>query len=213
MPIERRPSRKEKVKKKLLVLPLALLIVALGLAACGGSSSSSSSSSSGDEASIETAIEESATSGEPSICTKFQTEALNKREYPEGNALKQCEEAAEEGETAAESVDISKVEVNGESATADVAVTGGAINGQSVEIALVKEGGDWKLNEFTAFTKYDGAALSEFLEGKLAEEEGITPALAKCVSEGVAGMSQEEAEAMVFEKNLEALEESAQGCE
>ncbi len=198
------------MNKKLLVLPLALLLAALGLAACGGSSSSSSS---GDEASIEAAIEESATSTDPSICTEFQTEALNKREHPEGNALSECEEATEEGGGAAESVDISKVEVNGEAATADVAITGGALNGQSVEVELAKEGGDWKLNEFAAFTKYDGSALAEFLEGKLAEEEGISPELAKCVSAGVTGMSQQEAEAMVFEKNLEPLEEAAQECE
>jgi hypothetical protein len=198
------------VNKKLLVLPLALLVAALGLAACGGGGSSSSG---GDEGAIETAIEESATSQDPAICTEFQTEALNESEHPEGNALKECEEATEEGEGAAESVDVSNITVNGESATAEAAVTGGALNGQSVEIELAKEGGDWKLNEFTAFTKYDSAALSEFLEGKLGEEEGITPGLAKCVSEGVAGMSQEEAEVMVFEKNLEPLEEAAQGCE
>src|ERR1700755_1528431 len=63
------------------------------LSACGGSSDSSG----GDESAIETAIEESATSENPKICSEFRTAAFNKAEYPEGNALKECEEATEIG--------------------------------------------------------------------------------------------------------------------
>ena len=147
--------RKEPVKKKLLVLPLALLVAALALSACGGSSGSSG----GDESAIEAAIEESATSEDPKICSEFQTEAFNESEYPEGNALKECEEATESGASVAESVDISKVEVNGESATAEVEVKGSGLNGQELEVELAKEGGDWKMNELVAFTKFDSAAL------------------------------------------------------
>jgi predicted small secreted protein len=197
------------VKKKLLVLPLALLVAALGLAACGGSSSSSG----GDEASIETAIEESATSEDPTICTEFQTEAFNEEEFPEGNALEECEEKAESGEASAESVDVSKIEVEGETATAEVAVTGQGLNGQTLELELAKEGGDWKLNSSLGFSKYDATAFGESVEEKLAEEEGISPELAACVGEALTEASQEEAEEMVFEKNTEPLEEMAQGCE
>jgi hypothetical protein len=201
--------RKEPVKKKVLVLPLALLVAAFALSACGGSSSSSG----GDESAIETAIEESATSEDPKICSEFQTEAFNKNEYPEGNALKECEEAAESGASVAESVDVSSVEVNGESATAEVEVTGSGLNGQELEVELAKEGGDWKLNELAGFTKFDSAAFAETLEEKLGEEEGVSPELAKCVSESLGSVSQEEAEMIVFEKNLEPLEEAAGGCE
>lgn len=201
--------RKEPVKKKVLVLPLALLIAALALSACGGSSSSSG----GEDAAVETAIEESATSEDPTICSEFQTEAFNEFEYAEGNALKQCEEATESGASVAESVDVSNVEVNGESATAEAEVKGNGLDGQVLEVGLVEEGGDWKMNELLGFTKYDGAAFAETLEGKLAEEEGIGPELAKCVSESLGTLSQEEAEMIVFEKNLEPLEEAAGGCE
>jgi hypothetical protein len=201
--------RKEPLKKKVLVLPLALLVAALALAACGGGSSSSG----GEESAIETAIEESATSEDPKICSEFQTEAFNKSEYAEGNALKQCEEATESGASVAESVDISSVKVDGESATAEVEVNGSGLDGQVLEVGLVEEEGDWKMNELLGFTKFDGPAFAETLEAKLAEEEGVGPELAKCVSESVGTLSQEEAEMIVFEKNLEPLEEAAGGCE
>jgi hypothetical protein len=197
------------VKKKVLVLPLALLVAMFALSACGGSSDSSG----GDESAVETAIEESATSEDPKICSEFQTEAFNEFEYPEGNALKECEEATESGASVAESADVSNVEVDGESATAEVEVDGSGLNGQVLEVALTKEGGDWKLNELTGFAKFDSAAFVETLGEKLAEEEGITPELAKCVSESLGSVSQEEAEMIVFEKNLEPLEEAAGGCE
>jgi hypothetical protein len=45
------------------------------------------------------------------------------------------------------------------------------------------------------------------------EEEGITPELAKCVSESLGTVSQEEAEMIVFEMSLEPLEEAAGGRE
>jgi hypothetical protein len=197
------------VKKKVLVLPLALLVALFALSACGGSSDSSS----GDEAAVETAIEESATSEDPKICSEFQTEAFNEFEYPEGNALKQCEEATESGASVAESADVSNVEVDGEKATAEVEVKGSGLDGQEIEVALAKEGGDWKMNELVSFTKFDAAGFAETLGEKLAEEEGITPELAKCVSESLDSVSQEEAEMIVFEKNLEPLEEAAGGCE
>jgi hypothetical protein len=201
------------VKKSLLILPLVVIVSALGLAACGGGSSSSGSG--GDEASIEAAIEGSATSSEPSKCTEFQTAAFNEAETGESGAAatKTCEKEAEEEENPAESVSISGISVNGESATAEVEVTGSALNGQGVELELVQEEGDWKLNKFVALTNFDGEALGEALEEQLSGEEGVTAELAKCVSEGVAEISQDEAEAMIFEKKLEPIEEVVKSCE
>ncbi len=131
----------------------------------------------------------------------------------EGNALKQCEEATESGAGVAESVNVLNVNVNGESAPAEAEQTGGGLDGQVIEVGLVEEGGDRKMNELLGSTKFDGRAFAETLEAKLAEEEGVGPELAKCVSESVGTLSQEEAEMIVFEKNLEPLEEAAGGCE
>ena len=70
---------------------------------------------------------------------------------------------------------------NGESATAEVEVEGSSLNGQGVEVELVEEGGNWKLNKFLGFTNFDAAALAEALEEELDKEEGVDPKLAKCV--------------------------------
>jgi hypothetical protein len=198
--------------KKYLVLPVLLLIAALALAACGGGSSSSGS---GAEGEIEAAIEGSATSTEPSKCTEFQTVSFNETETEEKGAAatKSCEEEVESNEESAESVSVSEINVNGESATAAVDITGSPLNKQGVEVELVEEEGTWKLNKFLGFTNYDGKALGAALEAELKKQEGVTAELAKCVAEGVAEASQEEAEAMVFEKNIEKVEEVAQGCE
>lgn len=199
------------MKKSLLILPLVLL-AALALSACGGGGSSSSGG--GEETAIEEAIETAATSSDPSKCTEVQTEAFNEAETGTSGsgALKACEEEVEEESEPAESVNVSNISESGETATAEVEIEGGALDGQSVELGLADEGGAWKLNEFLGFTKYDAAGIASFLEGKLNEEEGVEPALAKCVAEGVEGMSEQEAEAMVFEKNQEGLEEIATAC-
>jgi hypothetical protein len=201
------------LKKSLLILPLVLLAAALSLSACGGGSSSSGGS--GEEGAIEEAIESSATSTEPSKCTEFQTMAFNETESGETGAAatKACEEEVENEEEPSESVSVSNIKVNGESATAEVEITGSDLNGQAVELEVLKEEGDWKLNEFLALTKFNGASLGESLEEKFAEEGEVTPALAKCVSEGVAAMSKSEAEGLIFEQDISPIEEIAKGCE
>ncbi len=207
------PSRKEPVKKSLLLLPLVLIASALALAACGGGGSSSG----GDETetAIAEVVEKSAMSTSPSKCTEFQTEAFNEQDQGvEGaEALKACEQNVEESESPAEKVDVSNINVEGETATAEAAVTGSALNGQTVELEAVEEEGTWKLNKFLSFTKFDGAALAEGLEEQFAKEEGVDPEEAECVSQGVGAASQKQVEELAFEGNYELLEEVAQGCE
>lgn len=199
------------MKKSLLLLPIALIAMAMALTACGGGSSSSGSD---DESAIEAAIETSATSTDPSKCSEVQTEAFNETESGKTGsaALKACEEEVEEESEPAESVSVSNISESGETATAEVEIEGGSLGGQSVELEMANEEGAWKLNEILGFTNYDAAGIASFLEEKLNEEEGVEPALAKCIAEGVEEMSQEEAEAFVFEKNQEGLEEIATAC-
>jgi hypothetical protein len=204
------------VKKSLLVLPIVLIAMAMALTACGGGGSSSSSSSGGgEEEAIEAAIETSATSSDPSKCTEAQTELFNETETGKTGAaaLKVCEEEAEEGSDPAESVNITTVEiVEGTGAAAEVEIEGGSLGGQTVAVALEKEEGDWKVDGFMGFTKYDPAALAVSLEEKLGEEEGISSELAACIVEGVEEMPEEEVEAMVFEKEKEGFEEVVAAC-
>jgi hypothetical protein len=200
------------VKKSLLVLPIALIAMAMALTACGGGSSSSGG---GEDAAIEAAIETSATSSDPSKCTEVQTENFNETETGKSGAaaLKVCEEEAEEGSEPAEAVTVTNVEiVEGSGAAAEVEVEGGTLGGQTVAVAMEKEEGDWKLDGFMGFIKYDPAALAASLEEQLGEEEGISSELAACVVEGVEEMPEEEVEAMVFEKEEEGLEEILAAC-
>jgi hypothetical protein len=200
------------VKKSLLMLPLVLIVTAFALTACGGGGSSSSGGSS-DETAISEAIEKSATSTDPSKCTELQTEEFNEQaEHESGNALKTCEESAEENEEAAESVSVSNVKVNGETATAEAKIEGSDLNGTSVEIEMANEEGTWKLNKFLGFVNYEGQALAETLEEGLKKEEGVSAPLVKCIGEGFAEMSQQEAEAVVFEGETKGLEELAESC-
>jgi hypothetical protein len=204
------------VKKSLLVLPIVLIAMAMVLTACGGGGSSSSGSSGGgEEEAIEAAIETSATSSDPSKCTEVQTENFNETETGKSGAaaLKVCEEEAEEGSEPAESVTVTNVEiVEGSGAAAEVEIEGGSLGGQTVAVAMEKEEGDWKLDGFMGFIKYDPAALAASLEEKLGEEEGVSSELAACIAEGVEELPEAEVEAMVFEKEEEGLEEILNAC-
>jgi hypothetical protein len=203
------------LKKSLSILPLVLLAAALALSACGGGGSSSSSSSGGEDAAIEKAIETSATSSDPSKCSEVQTQSFNEKETSTTGeeSLEACEERVpeEEGELA-ESVTVSKVEIEGEEGAAAVAVEGGSLGGQTIAAGLLKERGDWKVDSFFAFIKYDPASLAEALEETLGEQEGVSPELAACVAEGVEEMTEEEAELLVFEKENEGFEEILAAC-
>jgi len=112
---------------------------------------------------IEAAIETSATSSDPANCTKLQTQAfVEQSTSTEGaEAVKMCEAEAKEGENA-ESVAVSNVEVESSAASAEAAITGSSLDGQTVEVALVKEGGQWKLDEIAGFSKLDKTKLAAF---------------------------------------------------
>jgi hypothetical protein len=202
------------VKRSLPFLPL-LLIAALALAACGGGGSSSSGG--GEESAIAEVVEKSATTTGASKCTELQTQKFNEQEKAVAGkeATEICEEEAAEHNAPAKSVDVSNVKVDGETATAEATITGSALNGQTVELELVKEGGDWKLNQFLKFAKFDAKALGESLEEELEEagEEEVSPELAKCIAGGVGKLSQKEAEAVAFEGDLEVIEGIAAGCQ
>jgi hypothetical protein len=199
--------------KRHLLLPLLLVFgLVLGLSACGGGTSSGGGD---DEAAIEEAIETSATSTNPkAACAEFSTQQfMEQSTNTEGAAaVKQCEENAKE-EQGAESVDISEVEVEGSEANANVALTGGSLDGQSLEIALVKEGSDWKLNELVGFTELDATALAESLGTSLKEEGGEAAALAPCIEEKFEVREQSEIEELVISGSTKPIEELVEECQ
>jgi hypothetical protein len=155
-------------KLRTLLLLTAALASALVLVACGGDDSSE------DEDQISEAIETAATSTEASTCTELQTERFNEQtQFATGaEATTACEE--DSGNTAAESVEVSNIEVDGDTATADAAFSGAQLDGQTITVSLVKEGDQWKLDQLDEFVEFDQAAFAEGLAAS-AGAEGDTP--------------------------------------
>lgn len=195
------------MSKRLLLLPCLLLLSGLVLAACGGGSSDETSR-------VEETIETAATSTDPAACAKTQTKKFMEQTSGEPGKppLKACEEEAEQEENA-ESVEVSNVEVEGSDATAEVALSGGnSLEGQTLEVALVKDGDQWKLNEVVKFTKFDKAKLVEAFEAEIEKSGEASSKFAVCFIEAFEEASQAEIEAMLFSGNQKAFEEIAKGC-
>jgi hypothetical protein len=197
------------VNKRILV-PLALLVLAaLSLAACGGGGGSS------DEDKIAETIEKAATTSDPSNCTELETQRFSEQNTEQKGkaAVKACEEEAEAGKEEAEGASVSNVSINGDKATAQVEFEGGSLGSQELEVALVEEGGNWKLDQIEGFANYDGKALGEEFAKQFEEEPGeLNAEQAKCISGRIAEASQAEAEAMFFSGSPEAIIELAEGC-
>lgn len=196
-------------KLHLALLPALLFALALGLAACGGGGES-------DEEKITSTIETAATSTDPAVCGETQT--LNFMEQTNSasgmQAEKECEkETEEEGSNDPESVKVSKVEAEGGKATADVEFTGGTFDNQELEVALVEEDGNWKLDELTGFARFNAAQFVGFFAEQLEEEEQIEPRVAGCIVEGLEEAPKDQLEALVIENNTQPIVELAESCE
>jgi hypothetical protein len=192
--------------KRYFVFTCLLIVSALALAACGSGKS--------DESQIEEAAETSATSTDPADCKKLSTqqfmEQVAQTEGPE--AVKRCEREASE-KKGAKSATVSNVEVDGSKATADVALTGGGLDGQSVEVALVKEGNQWKLDELTGFVKFDEAKVISTLEegfGKPSDEK--SKRIVSCIIESLEEAPQAKFEDALLSASTKGLEELAGDC-
>jgi hypothetical protein len=195
------------LRKLHLLLPFALLALALGLAACGGGES--------EEDKVIEVIETSALSADPADCEELATQAfLEQTEFEQGAAaVKSCEEGAEETEGDPESVDVSEVEIDGSAATADVAFTGGNFDGQTLSVALVEADGDWKMDEIAGFAEFDQEKLADaFAEGLQSGEDALDPELATCFAEVLRELPKAEAEEVVIGGDSEPLVEIIEGC-
>jgi hypothetical protein len=189
-----------------LLLFCLVIVSAFALAACGGSSGN-------DESEIEAAIETSATSSKPADCKKVNTqkfiEQTTRTKGPEG--VKTCEKEAKEG-SGAKSAAVSNVEVNGSKATADVALTGGSLGGQEVEVALLKEGDQWKLDQLTGFAKFDQATVVKTFEKEFAKSKEVSKSLASCIAGAFKEAPQAKLEAALLGGGTEGFEELAGSC-
>jgi hypothetical protein len=194
------------LRKRLLLLPCLLILSAFALAACG--------SSGGEEGEVEEAIKTSAESTDPADCSKLSTQQFMEQTTGESGeaAVKKCEEEAKEDE-GVESVGVTSVEVDGSSATAEAALTGGSLDGQTVEVEVVKDGDQWKMNKVVKFTKIDRAKLVKVLESGFSKQSSeVDPRLADCFIEAFKQGPQAEVEGLVLEDSAPGLEEAAEAC-
>jgi len=189
-----------------LFLFCLVIVSAFALTACGSSGNS-------DESEIEAAVEASATSSKPADCKKFNTQKfMEQTSRSEGaEAVKTCEREASE-ESGAKSATVSNVEVDGSKASADVALTGGSLGGQEVEVALVQEGDQWKLDQLTGFAKFDQATVVKTFEEEFAKSKEVSKSLASCIVDDFEKAPQAKLEAALISGTTEGFEELAGSC-
>ncbi|MEX2106744.1 MAG: hypothetical protein WD810_07575 [Solirubrobacterales bacterium] len=193
-----------------LLVPCLLIASAFALAACGGGGGS------GDEEKIEETIETSVTTTDPSKCTELMTESFLEQNSGETGkaALEECEEEAEDTSDDPDSVTVSSIEVDGSDATAEVAFVGGGFDGQTVDVALVKDGDQWKLDEISGFADLDSDALATTLEEQFEEvSDEITPDQISCIGDAIRDAPQTEIEELLLSGSSEKFVEFAEACE
>jgi hypothetical protein len=107
------------------------------------------------ETKIERVIGVVATSTNPAYCVELTTERYLEQttgvEMPFADDA--CESDASQG--AAESVEVREIAIDGGRASAIVANTGGSFDGSQLEVRLVEQGGDWRLDRLVGFADFD----------------------------------------------------------
>lgn len=168
----------------------ALAVSPLALAACGGGSDLSSD----DQDQITKTVQFAAVSGDPKACTQAQTQAFT--EQTTGGtgaaAVKQCEKDA--ADTPADSVDVTNIDGDSDSATADANFKGGVFDGQTIQVELVKDGDQWKLDKAVKFESFDRDAFVAGLKQELANQSGVPAGAITCVSKNLDGLSDQQIE-------------------
>jgi hypothetical protein len=195
-------------KLHLLLLPVVLVALALALGACGGGEES-------EEDKVVETIETSALSADPADCKELATQAfLEQTEFSQDSkAVESCEEGAEDTSDDPDSVEVSKVVVEGSEASADVAFTGGTFDGQTLSVALVDEDGDWKMDAVTGFAKLDQEKLARTLEeGLQSGEDALDPQLASCFAEVLGELDKAQVEEVLIGGSQKPIVEIIEGC-
>jgi hypothetical protein len=93
-----------------------------------------------------------------------------------------------------------------------VALTGGSLGGQEVEVALLKEGEQWKLDQLTGFAKFDQATVVKTFEEEFAKSKEVSKSLASCIVEDFKNAPQAKLETALLSGTTEGFEELAGSC-
>jgi hypothetical protein len=182
------------MRNRLLLLPVLLIVAAFPLAGCGGGDDTdtgaaetaavdTSATRASDEDQITEVITTAGTTTSKEVCTQLETQRfVDQNSGKSGAASLQDCATLEPGESDADSVDVTNIEVDGDTATADAAFTGSIVDGQTLSLSLVKEGDQWKLDHFDAFVDFDPQALADSFTRQLGGPNGdLTPTQLNCV--------------------------------
>jgi len=178
---------------------LALCVLPFVLGACGAGSSNNSA----DEDQITKAIEFDATSGDPKACTEVQTQRFTDQTSGGSGltgqaAVQSCEKDA--ASSVADKVEVSDINVDGSSATAKAAVTGSVFDGQTIDIGLVKENGQWKLDEFKGVEDFNREAMISGVTRELSKE-GVPTQGVDCVKTQLDKQTDDQLKAFFLDPN------------
>jgi hypothetical protein len=169
----------------------ALVLAPAALTACGGGGNSQ------DEDEITAAINKAATSGDPAACTEVQTANFTRQT---SGSVESCKKDA--ANTAADTADVTNIDVSGDSATAEAAFTGSILNGQSVNLALVKEGDTWKLDQVKGFATFNRDAFVASFDKELTSGSNpAPPQVAACVKQQFDNATDAQLQAVILTQN------------
>jgi hypothetical protein len=175
---------------------LALAPLVALLAGCGGSGSKDGNggdkSSGGESAAVAAAIKEAATSTDPALCTRLETQRfVEQNELVKGQAaVQRCREHAADTADNPHTTNVSGVKVAGDVATARAAFEGGTLDGQAIDLRLVKEQGRWKLDHIDDFARFDRKRFLAALGASLKRPPSSqSPDTVNCIVGRIGGLS------------------------
>jgi hypothetical protein len=179
---------------RLAAIFATMAMAPVALAACG------SSGNSDDENQITDAITKAATSGDPAACTEVQTQRFTEQTSGGGgDAVKSCEKDA--ADSASDSVEVSNIKVDGNTATAEAKLTGGFVDGQTVNVSLVKDGDQWKLDQLTGFADFNRDAFIKSALAEVTKDPSATAQVLACLKVQFDKASDESLEQILLSPN------------
>jgi hypothetical protein len=190
-----------------LVLVLFVLAIPFTLVACDGDDNNE------DEDEITEVIERSVTTRDPAVCTELQTQRFTEETTGETGqaAIEDCEEDQAE-ETLADAVDVNETDIDDGNASAVATFEGGFIDGQSLEVELVDEDGQWKLDHLVGFADFDRAAFVESLLVGISESPDVPQEALGCIRQRLEGVSDEDLQAVFLKDDNRLFDETLAPC-
>jgi hypothetical protein len=166
------------------LLSALAVVTAFAVAGCGGSGGSSSTAGgTSDESQIKDAISTSVTSTDPDDCTRLETLTFMEQiHFTMGQgAVRACQQDAPDTSDDPDSVTVTNVVVHGTDATADVTFHGGGFDGSTLAMALIKQGGQWKLDQITAIPRFDLARFETAFTQRLSRDQQAPAQSLQCI--------------------------------